>query len=231
MQTTIGDYTRFLSAVLQKKRLKEKTWEELFTPQIFIHCDQRTFSPRDTDSSGELKKIGLAYGLGWGLFNSACGKAFFNEGQLDGWLHYSISFPDNKIAYVILTNSTSGLTIFKELVEKIAGVDIPWKWENYIPYRGWKKLSEAELKKFTGVYDGRLKSIITLENGRLKVESPTVSLPKTDIFPQNDHHLFLGIMEADFEFVKGANGEFQKIIADDEGEHYELKKVMNEKTK
>ena len=62
-------------------------------------------------------------------------------------------------------------------------------------------------------------------NGRLKVESPTVNLPKTNIFPQNDHHLFLRIMESDFEFVKGPNGEFEKIIADDEGEHYELKKV------
>src|SRR5579871_1627439 len=230
MQTTIADYARFMSAVMQKKRLKEKTWNEIFTSQIFIHCDQRTFPPKDTDSTGELKKIGLAYGLGWGLFNTEYGKAFFKEGQLDGWLHYSISFPDKKIAYVIMTNSTNGLTIFKELLENIAGVTIPWKWENYIPYRGWAKLSESELQKFTGVYDGRLKGIITLKNGRLKIESPTVGLPKTNIFPQNDHHLFLRIMEADFEFVKGADGEFEKVIADDEGEHYELKKVSDNKS-
>ena len=32
-------------------------------------------------------------------------------------------------------------------------------------------------------------------------------------------------MEADFEFVKGPGGRFIKVVADDEGEHYELHKV------
>jgi len=34
-------------------------------------------------------------------------------------------------------------------------------------------------------------------------------------------------MDANFEFVKGPNGEFEKIIADDEGEHYELKRIKD----
>jgi hypothetical protein len=32
-------------------------------------------------------------------------------------------------------------------------------------------------------------------------------------------------MEADFEFVKGPDGKFDKAIADDEGQHYELKRI------
>ena len=124
-----------------------------------------------------------------------------------------------------MTNSSNGESIFKELVEKLAGVTIPWKWEGYSPYRETVKLSEEMLQKFTGEYDGRLKAIITLVNGKLKAESPTVGLPKTTIYPQNDHHLFLKIMDTDFEFVKGPDGKFNKIIAEDEGEHYELKRV------
>lgn len=88
------------------------------------------------------------------------------------------------------------------------------------------KLSNAQLKKFTGVYDGKLKAIITLSNGQLQAESPTVNLPKTNIFPSDDHHLFLKIMDAKFEFVEGPDGNFETVIADDEGEHYELKRVI-----
>lgn len=225
METTIADYTRFMAAVMQGEKLTSKTKNEITTLQIPINCSAFVFPPIDSDTLIDYKKTQLAYGLGWGLFNTPYGKAFFKEGHLDGWEHYTISFPDKKIGYIIMTNSSNGESIFKELIENLAGVTIPWKWEGYIPYRPTVKLSEAALQKFTGEYDGRLKAIITLENGKLKVESPTEGLPKTTIYPQNDHHLFLKIMEADFEFIKGPDGKFVKIIANDEGEHYELKKV------
>jgi len=227
METTIADYSRFMSAVMQGKRISEKSKQEIITPQIFIHSNPRVFPPADTDTLEDYKKIQLAYGLGWGLYSTPYGKVFFKEGHIDGWVHYNINFPDKKMSYIIMTNSSNGESIFKELVEKLSGVTIPWKWHGYIPYRETVKLSQEDLQKFVGVYDGRLKAIITLVNGKLKVESPTVGLPKTNIYPQNDHHLFLKIMEADFEFVKGADGKFEKIIADDEGEKYELKKVDN----
>ena len=79
------------------------------------------------------------------------------------------------------------------------------------------------MEKFTGDFgNDKMKATISIVNGKLKVESSTAGLPKTNIYPQNDHHLFLKIMEADFEFIKGADGKYEKIIADDEGEHYEL---------
>ena len=225
METTIADYTRFMAAVMQGQRLTTKSKQEIITPQIDIKYSNWAFPPVEKDSISDYKKIKLSYGLGWGLFNTAYGKAFFKEGHIDGWEHYTISFPEKKIAYVIMTNSSNGESIFKELVEKLTGVLIPWEWEGYHPYRITEKLSEASLRKFTGEYDGKLKAIITLVNGKLKVESPTVGLSKTTIYPQNDHHLFLKIMDADFEFVKGPDGNFNTIVADDEGEHYELKRV------
>ncbi len=226
METSIADYTRFIAAVMQGKRLSEKSKQAITTPQVAIIGSQWNLPPVKDDTTGELKKIQLSYGLGWGLFNTPYGKAFFKEGHIDGWMHYNINFPDKKIGYVIMTNSSNGESIFKELVEKLAGVAIPWKWEHYIPYRPIAKLSEAALQKFTGEYNGRLKIFITLENGRLKVSSPTVDLSKTNFYPANDHHLFLKIMEAEFEFIKGSDGRFNTIIADDEGEHYELKRVL-----
>lgn len=225
METTIADYTRFVAAIMQGKRVSAKAKQEMLKPQIAIKYSNWVFPPVEKDSIADYKKIGLAYGLGWGLFNTNYGKAFFKEGHIDGWVHYTISFPEKKIAYVIMTNSSNGESIFKEMVEQLANVTIPWEWEGYWPYRETAKLTTEQLQKFTGEFDGRLKAIITLVNGKLKVESPSVGLPKTTIYPANDHLLFLKIMDAQFEFREGPDGKFDTIVADDEGEHYELKRI------
>jgi len=226
METTVADYTRFIAGVLQKKQLNEKIWQETFSPQIPIYSKKQIFS-LSPDSTGDNAKIELSYGLGWGLFKTPYGKAFFKEGHGNGWVHYTMAIPSQKTALIIMCNSANGESIFKELTEKLTGVLIPWEWENYIPYRGTEKLSAAQLQKFAGVWENkeRYTATITVVNGKLKVEAPKVGLPKTTFYTQNDHHLFLKIMEADFEFVKGADGNFDKIIADDEGEHYELVRI------
>jgi CubicO group peptidase (beta-lactamase class C family) len=224
METTIADYTRFVAAVMQGKGISQRSKQEMLSPQIGIDS-KRQFPSLDTNTTNENKKIQLSYGLGWGLFTSPYGKAFFKEGHDDGWVHYAISFPDKKTALVIMCNSSNGESIFKELVERLTGVTIPWEWEGYTPYRANVRLPENVLRQFTGDYDGKLKATISIVNGRLKVESSTVGLPKTNLYAINDHHFYLKVMDSDFEFVKGPDGKIEKIIADDEGEHYELKKV------
>lgn len=130
METTVADYSRFLSAVLQGKSLSQKTWNEMFSPQIRIHTKGQFPSLRD-DKTTKNDKIELSYGLGWGLMKTEDGKAFFKEGHDDGWTHYAIGFPEKGIALLIMTNSSNGEKIFTELVEKIMGVTIPWQWEGY----------------------------------------------------------------------------------------------------
>jgi len=224
METTVGDYSRFLAAAMQGKRLSAKAKQQMFSPQIFIHT-KRQFDELSADSVPDNNAIHLAYGLGWGLFTSPYGKAFFKEGHGVGWVNYVIAFPDKKMAVAIFCNDAKGESIFKELVERTTGVTIPWYWENYTPYRGSVKVPEAILQQFTGTYDGKLKAIVTLENGRLKVESPTVNLGKTNLYAMNDHHFFLKIMDTDIDFVKGPDGKVIKAVLDDEGDHYELMKV------
>lgn len=224
METTITDYTRFVAAVMQGKSISAKAKNEIFSPQIIIKS-KRQLDEADSSVVNHNAAIQLAYGLGWGLFNTPYGKAFFKEGHLDGWGHYVIGFPDKKIALVIMCNSNAGESIFKELVEKLTGVTIPWYWENYTPYRQNVKLPVSVLEQYTGVYDGKLQAIISLVNGRLKVESPTVNLGKTNLYAQNDHHFFLKIMETDIEFVKDASGKVIKAVLNDEGDRYELTKT------
>ena len=130
METTVADYSRFMVAVMQGKKLSRKSWEEMLTPQIRIYSEVQ-FPSLSTGVTTKNDKIELSYGLGWGLMKTPYGKAFFKEGHDDGWTHYSIGFPEKGTALLIMTNSSNGEKIFTELVEKIVGVMIPWKWEGY----------------------------------------------------------------------------------------------------
>lgn len=224
METTIADYTRFMQAVLHSKNLSPASFREMLKPQIAVG-GWKEASIFDSTIGLQAREMDLSYGLGWALFKSSHGNAFFKEGHLDGWMHYVIAFPDAKAALVVMTNSSNGESIFKQLVEELMLTSIPWKWEGYWPYGANVKVPVAVLKSIAGEYDGKLKATITLVNGRLKVEAPAVNLPKTNLYAVNDHHFYLKVMDTQIEFVKGPDGRIMKAVLDDEGEHYELKKV------
>jgi CubicO group peptidase (beta-lactamase class C family) len=133
METTIADYTRFLAAVLRGEGLSEKAWKEMTSRQILIHSAHQ-FPSLDTATTTENDKIALGYGLGWGICQGQKGKMFFKEGHDDGWEHLGVCMPEAHEAVVVMTNSSNGERIFKEIFEKLAGVEIPWEWELYTPY-------------------------------------------------------------------------------------------------
>ena len=228
METTIADYTRFVAAVLQGKGLSLQSKNEMLSRQIGIYT-KHEFPSLNNDTTRAYKNIKLSYGLGWGLFMTTYGEAFFKEGHDDGWEHYMIGLPGKNFAAIIMSNSSNGESIFKELVEKIAGIMIPWEWEGYTPYRATVKLPGKILQQFAGEYNGKLSATIRLVNGQLKVKSETTGLPETNLYPQNDHHFFLKVMDTDIDFVKDANGKVVKAIVDDEGDHYELTKANDNK--
>ena len=135
METTIADYSRFISAVLEGKGLTPKSKQEMFRPQIPI-LTKHQFPSLNNDTTSENKKIQLSYGLGWGLLNSPHGRAFFKEGHDDGWEHFNINFMDKKISIIMMTNSSNGESIFKEMLERVIGdVYTPWQWEQNVVHR------------------------------------------------------------------------------------------------
>lgn len=221
METTIADFSRFMVSVLKPGN----EYGEMFTPQVRIHT-RTEFPSLNNDTTDANQAIDLSYGLGWGLFRTPYGKAFFKEGHDDGWEHYLVAFPATRSCFIIMTNSSNGESIFKELVERLAGITIPWEWEGYTPYRATVKLPESVLAKYVGVYEGRLRALVTLENGKLKVESETVGLARTTLYPSSDRRFFLKIMQTEVEFVEDGHGKVIKAVLDDEGEHYELRKTQ-----
>lgn len=135
MSTTLSDYSKFYGALIKGIGLDKSTFLEMTSPQVRIKS-KRQFGPMALIDDIDNNPINLSYGLGVGVFNSPSGRAFFKEGHDDGWGHYSICFPDKKIAIIIMTNNDNGESIFKELLAYTIGDKYtPWQWENYVPYQ------------------------------------------------------------------------------------------------
>lgn len=134
MSTTLSDFTNFYTSLINEKGLTKQSFKQITSAQVRIKS-RRQFGPLSKIDSTDNDNIALSYGLGVGVFKTAYGRAFFKEGHDDGWEHYSVCFPDKKIAIVIMTNNDNGESIFKELLAfAIGDIFTPWQWENYIPY-------------------------------------------------------------------------------------------------
>jgi len=223
METTIADYARFVSAVMNGKGLSANAWKEMFTPQIAIHS-KRQFPSLDTTTTKENDGLQLSYGLGWGLLNTTKGKAFFKEGHTDGWGHYMISFPEKRSGIILMSNSSSGESIYPELVKELTSVTIPAVWELYTPYTPTVSLPLKSLEELTGNYTGKFNAKIELINGRLKVSSEMAGLPPTNLYAKDASNLFMKTMDLQIKVNRNAAGKIDKLLVTDDGEHFDLVK-------
>jgi CubicO group peptidase (beta-lactamase class C family) len=127
MQTTLHDYATFLSAVMRYQVLNPKTSAEMFKPQVMIDSKHQfpSLAPETTTAHDAIR---LSAGLGWGLYTSPYGNAFFKGGYDDGWRHQGICF-SNGDGLLIMTNSSNGDGIFKPLFDSILGrTSFPFDW-------------------------------------------------------------------------------------------------------
>jgi CubicO group peptidase (beta-lactamase class C family) len=134
MQTTLHDFSLFIQTVIQGKALSKNARELMFSPQIEI-VSKHQFPTLAKETTQENRSIRLSYGLGWGLYWTPYGKAFFKEGHDDGLCHYTVCFDDKKLGIIIMTNSANGESIYKELLETlINNTFTPIEWERFTPY-------------------------------------------------------------------------------------------------
>jgi CubicO group peptidase (beta-lactamase class C family) len=155
MQTTVGDFARFLQAVADGKLLRSKTREQMLSAQVQI-LSKHEFPTLNNETTAENKGIRLSYGLAWGLYWTPYGKVFFKEGHDDGWRNYAVCFDKQKSGLVIMTNSGNGEGIFKAVLETVLkDTFTPIEWEGYTPYD--KLAPRAPLKEHKQVaVDGKV---------------------------------------------------------------------------
>jgi CubicO group peptidase (beta-lactamase class C family) len=131
LSTTLEEYTQYFLTVLKQNHSRYQT---LITPQVAIKSKQQ-FGPNALVDTNENDGIRLSYGLGFGLYDTPYGEAFFKEGHGDGWQHYAVGFPERGTALIIMSNSDNAESIFHELITYTTGNSYtPWFWEGYIPY-------------------------------------------------------------------------------------------------
>lgn len=177
MSTTFEDFIKFYTAMVNGKGLSKKIFREMTSRQIRIKSRSQ-FGPLALIDSTDNDNIELGYGFGVGTFTTKFGRAFFKEGHDEGWGHYAVCFPDQKIAVVIMTNNDNGESIFKELLAYSLGdIYTPWRWENYIPYNyipppivNIYKVSTEDLDKYLGSYVSKQLPIkITISKNNLNL--------------------------------------------------------------
>ena len=236
MQTTIGDFARFVQAVMDGKRLRGKTREQMFSPQIQI-TSKHEFPSLSEETTDENKAIRLSYGLAWGLYWTPYGEAFFKEGHDDGWRNYTVVFSKPKSGIVIMTNSGNGEGIFEELLETLLkNTFTPIEWEGYTPYdklparpalKQHKQVivDSKILERYVGRYGTPPALILTIrrEGDHLSVQENDE--PKQDLLPESETDFFSTTADDVFTFETDSQGHATSMTLHTDGKDIPIKRI------
>jgi CubicO group peptidase (beta-lactamase class C family) len=103
----------------------------MLSSQIQI-MSKHEFPSLSEETTTDNRAIHLSYGLGWGLYWTRYGRAFFKEGHDEGWRHYVVCFDRSKTGMLIMTNSSNGEDIYSGLLERVLrDVFTPLEWERF----------------------------------------------------------------------------------------------------
>jgi Domain of unknown function (DUF3471) len=208
---------------LDAKGLRTRTWGRMLSAQIPILA-KHEFPTMENQLTDENKSIRLSYGLGWGLYWSPHGEAFFKEGHDDGWRNYCVGFRMPKTGMIIMTNSGNGEGIYKELLEKVlADTYTPIEWERFIPYdqlppravlKQHTKVSvDAQtLEKYVGRYGTPPKLILVVrhEGNHLTVQENDEPVQELDA--ESATQFFSTVADDVYTFEMDPSGRVTRIV-------------------
>jgi hypothetical protein len=230
------DYAAFLSAIMRGSVLNTRTVGIMLSPQIRIHSLHQ-FPSLDTTSTTTNDGIRLRYGLGWGLYSSPYGKAFFKEGHDEGWRHLALCLA-NGSGILILTDSSNGEGIFKPLIDAILGsTSFPFEWESYTPYdllAPLPKLKEhktaslppEDLARFVGRYalSADIVLSVTVDDDRLFIQENDES--KQEYRPESSTDFYSATSSDECTFRLAGDGPAQVLVLHVDGKDLELKRLL-----
>jgi CubicO group peptidase (beta-lactamase class C family) len=236
MQTTLRDYATLLSALLHSKLLGIRTTGLLFNRQIAIHSSHQ-FPSLNEETSAANDAIGLSYGLGWGIYFSPYGKAFFKEGHDEGWRHLALLFREKGNGMLIMTNSSNGEGIFKPLIDSVLGKTLfPFDWEGYTPYnllppppklKEHKRvtLTQEQLSPLAGKYalSADVVMTVTAENGHLYFQENDE--PRQELLPESPADFYSAISTDECSFKPAGGSPAQVLVLHLDGRDVVLKRL------
>ena len=223
MLTTLRDFAKFIQAVLNSRGLQKETRDLMLSPQVQI-LSKHQFPTLATETTDENKPIRLSYGLGWGLYWTPYGKAFFKEGHLDGFQNYTVCFDGQKTGIVIMTNSSNGEAIFKELLETLLkNTFTPIEWEGFIPYdkrpprpppKEHKEVAIEPrlLDRYIGRYAISSTAIAITRDGNHLIAQQDGEPLKIELFAESERDFFAKIMDIWVTFESDSQGRTMALI-------------------
>jgi hypothetical protein len=146
---------------------RRSTVDEMLRPQIAIHY-KNMFGPGAWQETDQYQEIGLAWGLGWGRFDTPHGRAFFHTGHGFGWQNYTVIYADRGIGIVLLGNSDNTESVIQEILARAIGdLYTPCDWLGYVPFDPSRpkaapppdptiiEVDPAILETYAGTYDSQ----------------------------------------------------------------------------
>jgi CubicO group peptidase (beta-lactamase class C family) len=132
LNTTAQDFGRFVSAILKGEGLKKETLKQMLTPQIKVSES----GTNNTARAPEKLSPTISWGLSWGLQTTGDGVSFWHWGDNGDSKAYIVAFERQKLGVVIFANSSTGLSIAREIVDLAVGGDHPaLAWLKYDSYK------------------------------------------------------------------------------------------------
>jgi len=235
MQTTLCDYANFLQAILDGRNPDAKTRELMLTPQIQIY-EKHQFPSLNTETTDANRGIKLSYGLGWGLYFTRYGRAFFKEGHDEGWRHYAVCFDKSGTGILIMTNSSNGEGIYKALLETLLhNTYTPIEWEQFTPYdqlpprpplKQHKEVAVDQkiLDKYVGRYrfSPEIVLAITREGNTLFVQENDE--PKQELGAEGERQFFSKGADDEYSFELDSSGKVTTMILHTDGKDLPMKR-------
>ena len=128
LHTTAPDYARFVAAVMNGEGLSPAMREAMLSPQ--------------SDAED-----GMHWGLGWGLQESADGRAFWHWGDNRGYKSFAIAFPEQGRGVVFFSNSDNGMLLLHALLAETLGSDQP-----AADWLGYDRYDDPQLQMVTALF-------------------------------------------------------------------------------
>jgi CubicO group peptidase (beta-lactamase class C family) len=131
LDTTLADWSTFLAAVVRGRGLSDKARADMIGRHVEVDSATQ-FPTLQEQRTDQWKAIGLGYGIGWGVFDTRYGRAFFKEGHDEGTANYALCLAEKRACILLMSNSVRAERIYATLVQRLLGdVRLPYAWEGY----------------------------------------------------------------------------------------------------
>jgi CubicO group peptidase (beta-lactamase class C family) len=152
------------------------------------------------------------WGLGFELESPGDAQSFGHSGDDAGFQCDLIAYIDSTQGLAIMTNSDNGYQIGDEVLRAVSK---EYGWPDFKPKeRELAKIDPGLLSRYAGTYKRADigNQIVTVENGRVYLQTSPLGPQPEELFPQSDTDFFILSQDVTFSFREDGQGRVSKLI-------------------